>query len=201
MRSLLFLGGGLLIGVGVAWGEAYVSTGKKLQAEFEVSLESHKRVLERAAESYLRDKAEAPAATEEDLDKGDSSEDAITVGGEMVVETPTPEYVQQYVEQAQSYAAPENFVDVSPLQFIEAEDFEEEDDGRAKEQIQLFFGEGDPYFVQDGMVIEDWAEKIGDNIMVDFYQRFPPGSAEDQVLYIRNSIRGEDYEIVKLVVP
>jgi hypothetical protein len=188
MRSLLFVGGGILIGAGLTWAEAQFSAEKRAREHYHQQLESHKRVMNLSQTLNEQWVSEAPVKEEHDL----------TVGGEMVVEQPIqeapPEYVQAYVEQANQYADPDTFVQEASYEFISEDDYAE-DDGRAKEIIQVFMGEGEPYYVQDGMVIEDWAEKIGPNILVAFYQQFPPEFKGDRVLYVRNNQLDEDYEV------
>ena len=53
----------------------------------------------------------------------------------------------------------------------------------------------EPSFYIDGQEINDWDEKLGDSILIDFYRLVPPGIA--QVLYVRNHKTDEDYEVVR----
>jgi hypothetical protein len=193
MRSLLFVGGGLLIGAGLSWGEARVWVEKKrreLENEAELTV---LRTLEAIGKSSLGD-AEAPAETEEELTF--SPEGAILEQEQ----TLPPGYVEEYVQKAAVYGDSAHMVQSQPMEIIDDEQYSEED-GRAKEQIQVFMGEGEPYFVQDGMVIEDWQEKIGDNILVMFYQNFTPDHTEPRVIYVRNNDRGEDFEVLQEMGP
>ncbi len=199
--SLIGAGVGIIVGGFLAWAEATYSAEHRAKDRYEEQLETHKRVLQRAHEQALRSRmAEAPVDTEGELEiklSGDDlplpdADDTIKVGGEMVIETPLP---PDYVGTAAMYADPGTFIadgKVLSLEYIEAEDYEEED-GRAKEQITIFMGD-EPIFVMDGESIENWAELIGDHILVDFYQKIPPGE-QDRVLYVRNHRRDEDYEV------
>lgn len=187
MRSLFLVGGGILIGVGLSYADATVRAEKRLR---DTEAQKWKEWVE--ALPKIDYDIETPLETEEEL----------TFNAEgSVLETPVapPEYVQEYVERAGVYGDAAHFVEETKLEIITDEDYHEED-GRAKELIQIFMGEGDPYFMQDGAMIDDWGEKIGENILVMFYQNFSP-DAKDRVVYIRNNQRGEDYEITQEMVP
>lgn len=222
------LGGGLIFGALLAHAEATSTAEIRSKNRYEEQLELHKRILQRAHEDFLRGQlAEHPVETEDELvvdgiyvydlqgnkdprlvelERQDAenraakfllSED-VKVGGEIIAETPIAP--PDYVGTASLYADPGTFINgeqVLSLEYIEAEDYEEED-GRAKEQITIFMGGDEPIFVMDGEPIENWAELIGDHILVDFYQRVPPGE-QDRVLYVRNHKRDEDYEVWQTV--
>lgn len=217
MRSLMFLGGGLLIGVGVAWGEATRSAEQRANERIAEEVAMHKRVLEKAAEQYLYNKSEAPAETEDELDEfgrrdgdeklmsvsmnrpdgldeADTSEDAIKVGGEMTVETPVQEISPEYLATAHDYSDMPLSQAGPELEYITEDEFAEED-GRDKEQILIHMGETEPLFITAGVVVPDWSEKISPNILVDMYQKCPPGT--DKVLYVRNHRTDTDYEVVQ----
>jgi hypothetical protein len=196
MRSLLFLGGGLLIGVGISWGEATRRAEQSAKKRYSEQLATHKAVLQRSAERYIINQtfvAEKPAATEEELVDNSSKhiieDDVITVGGEMTVASP------EYVEAATQYSEQNIFhVDsAESIAYIEAEDYEEED-GRPKEQISIMLGGDEPLFLMDGQPVENWAELIGEQIIRDFYRLTP--DARDRVLYVRNHKRDEDFEVI-----
>jgi hypothetical protein len=80
------------------------------------------------------------------------------------------------------------------VSYIEEEEYQD-DDGRLKEQILVFMDEYNPVFLEAGQPIDDWAEKIGDSIIVDFYRLVPPGV--EPVLYVRNHRTGVDYEVIR----
>ena len=193
MRSLMFVGGGILIGAGLVWGDSRVWIEKKrreLEQEAELTV---LRTLEAIGKSSLGD-AETPAETEEELTFNEAGSIL-----EQEVETVPPGYIQEYVQQANSYSDGAHMTQPEPMEIIDDEMYAEED-GRAKEQIQVFMGDGEPYFVQDGMVIDDHVEKIGDNILVMFYQNFGP-DAKERIIYIRNHSRGEDFEVIQEMGP
>jgi len=191
MRSLMLVGGGILIGAGLAWTEAHFSAEKKIRdAEA-----NHWRVWSENLESNSVVMAEAPAETEEEL----------IFNAEGAVLTPESNplphgYIEEYVEKAAVYGDSAHILQPQPMEIIDDDQYSEED-GRAKEQIQVFMGDGDPYFVQDGIVIEDWQEKIGDNILVMLYQNYPPDFKGARVVYVRNHERGEDFEILQEMGP
>lgn len=183
--------GGLLTGAGIgyAWAQAEAET--KARKKYEAYSASLSRAMELARQQI----AEKPATSEEELDTIFSDDKELTVGGEMVVEVPiaTPDYIAA----ATQYASQDTFVPEMEysISYIEDEEYND-DDGRPKEQISILMGsDAVPLFMQDGQVIEDWAEKIGDSILVDFYKRVPPGA--ERVLYVRNSARDEDYEVIQ----
>jgi hypothetical protein len=209
MRSLLLVGGGILIGVGLSYTEATIRAEKKIR-EAEADLWNQwVSNLEPLME------AESPAETEMHLihpncfdSMGnrlyEPPEEELTFSPEGSIleqeQTLPPGYVEEYVQKAAVYGDSAHMVQSQPMEIIDDEQYSEED-GRAKEQIQVFMGEGEPYFVQDGMVIEDWQEKIGDNILVMFYQNFTPDHTEPRVIYVRNNDRGEDFEVLQEMGP
>lgn len=79
------------------------------------------------------------------------------------------------------------------MSYLEEEDFLDED-GRMKNRIDIFITDGSPIFVLEGEQIEDWADRIGANILLDMYKLVPPGL--DKILYVRNNRTDEDYEVV-----
>lgn len=207
MRSLLFLGGGLLIGTGLSWGEATRVAERRANQRVIDEVASHKRVLEKAAEKYLADIVpEGPALTEEELmkpgeissllDGPDTSDDAIKVGGEAILTTSITEIgpSTDYLNLAHDYSSVPTSAPERELEYIEEEEYDEED-GRLKEEILIHMGETEPLFISEGVVMMDWHEKISPNILVDIYQMCPPGS--DKVLYVRNHRNGTDYRVVQ----
>lgn len=200
MRGLLLVGGGILIGVGLSYGDATLRAEKKAREEYDESLKAHMEAIRKVRDrSTLK---EAPAAEEADLDAADTSEDAIKVGGEMTFEVPAesanPYWVPPEVQEAANeYAAPDNFIDgMVALQYIDEDEYHDED-GREKEQVLVHRSEdGEPLFLSDGVVVGDWKTVLGPNILVAFYQKFPPGSSETQVLYVRNNVNDVDYEVL-----
>jgi len=195
MRALMYIGGGILIGVGLAYGEATIRAEKSARERYDEALESHMKAVDFSEELREQWMTEAPAASEEEL----------TFNAEGAVLTqesnPLPHgYIEEYVEKASVYGDSAHILQPQPMEIIDDDQYSEED-GRGKEQIQVFMGDGEPYFVQDGMVIEDWQEKIGDNILVMFYQNFGPDHAGARVVYVRNHERGEDFEVFQELGP
>lgn len=199
MRSLLFLGGGILIGAGLVHVEARVYAEKQAAEKLKEEVASHKRVLEMAAENFLADRiSEAPVETESELDQDapDTSDDSIKVGGEMVQETSlssvTPS--SEYLQTAQDYSEISVNDPIVPVQYISSDDYDEED-GRAKEQILIHMGEDQPLFICEGIVVENWQSLISPNILVDMYSMCPPGT--EKILYVRNHLTDTDYEVIQ----
>ncbi len=201
MRGLLLVGGGILIGVGLSYGDATLRAEKKAREEYDEALKAHMEAIRKVRDRPVS--KETPAAEETDLDGPDMSDDAITVGGEMTFEVNASDAANPYwvapevQEAANEYAAPGNFVDgVVALQYIDEDEYHDED-GREKEQVLVHRSEdGEPLFLSDGIVMGDWKTVLGPNILVAFYQKFPPGSSETQVLYVRNNVNDVDYEVL-----
>ena len=193
MRALLLVGGGILIGVGLSYADAAIRAEKKVR---EVQEEYWaKRVKDKLEVHQHFYESEAPAEHEHEL--------TFNMEGAVLTQESNPlphGYVEEYVEKAAVYGDSAHILQPQPMEIIDDDQYSEED-GRAKEQIQVFMGDGEPYFVQDGLVIEDWQEKIGDNILVMFYQNFPPDFTGARVVYVRNHERGEDFEILQEMGP
>ena len=83
--------------------------------------------------------------------------------------------------------------------YLEQEDYEDDDD-RVKRQITIMPGDDGmtPVFVMDDIEIADWEERIGSNILRDFYSLVPP-DVVPAVLYVRNNVTQEDYEVIREV--
>lgn len=82
--------------------------------------------------------------------------------------------------------------------YLEEEDYQDEDE-RAKHQITIMPNhEGQPVFVMNDIEIADWEERIGSNILRDFYSLVPP-DVVPAVLYVRNNVTQEDYEVIREV--
>jgi hypothetical protein len=211
MRGLLFLGGGLLLGVGFAHTEAAVIAEKRAQERFDEQLESHKRVLQMATEDFLGREVDGPFDTEADLfdengkderqrflDAAEDGPDAIKVGGEIIIETKLSDLTPSadYLATARDYSGPTGpSVELSGVEYITEDEYGEED-GRAKEQILIHMGADEPLFINEGIIVPDWRELISPNILVDMYQRVPPGT-ENRVLYVRNNRNDTDYEVIQ----
>lgn len=188
------VGSGIIAGVSLAWGEAARRAEKKANERVIEEVAQHKRVIEMAAESYLNRKnaeTDGPFETEEELDEPDTLDDAIKVGGQMTVET---QIAPDYLQHARDYSDMPLASPVRELEYITEDEYTEED-GRDKEQILIHMGETEPLFVSAGVVVPNWHELISPNILVDMYQRCPPGT--DKVLYVRNNRNDTDYEVIQ----
>lgn len=196
MRSLLFVGGGILIGVGLTWTEAYISAENRHRNHYDSAIDAHKRAMDEALKLAQERQAETPVETEAELT---FNEEGSILETNVRGNVPAG-YIEEYVQKASVYGDPSHFQPGNqPIEFID-DDTYSEDDGNSKEIIQVFMGDGEPYFVQDGIVITDWKEKLGENILVAFYQNFGP-NAEERVLWVRNNTLNEDYEVVQEMGP
>lgn len=127
-----------------------------------------------------------------------------SAGGELTREDEdgAPEYINHYkkaLEKTEIQDTPvELFVDGGindyGVSYIEEDEYFEED-GRFKGQIILVQDGNSPTFFMDGVQIQDWAERVGDSIAVDFYNLVPPNAPP--ILYVRNHKRDEDYEVTR----
>lgn len=209
-----YLAGGILIGFGAAYvalearfRKEYDEKAKSLHETYEfVKSLNHNEVAYGTEQSYELEDAIASMESEpqednvrhlESVKVHDISvvEESIFPGGEIQVQPETTNYhkavkaVETPVEQFVSGG-----VNDYGVSYIEEEEYQE-DDGRAKEQIVIMMDEHNPLFLQDGVPIDDWDQKVGDSIIVDFYRLVPPGV--EPVLYVRNHRTDVDYEVVR----
>jgi hypothetical protein len=197
--------GWFLIGAGVgAVGGRYAVEGA-IRKEYEESSKALIRAMERTRVVVTR---ETPAATEEEL------ETKVEIGPEGEAsasndEDPPP-YINHYAKAvAERRVAVESsdptketpvemFVDGGindyGISYIEEDEYLEED-GNFKGQITLVLNDNSATFFMDGVQIQDWDERVGDSILVDFYRLVPPNAPP--VLYVRNHKRDEDYEVTR----
>jgi hypothetical protein len=110
-----------------------------------------------------------------------------------------PQYVNHYRKALAAKDTPvEMFVDGGindyGCSYIEEDEYDEED-GRFKGQITIVMADMEPSFFMDGVQINDWAERVGESILVDFYRFVPPEAPP--ILYVRNHKRDEDYEVTR----
>lgn len=83
------------------------------------------------------------------------------------------------------------------ISYLEAEEFEDEGDGFQKFNVSFVMDGINHQFFLDGVQMDDWDERLGDSIVVDFMKFFqiaPAGTPP--VLYVRNHKRVEDYEVI-----
>lgn len=200
--SAAFAAGGL---IGAAIG--VILTEDKYRKEYQEAAASMRHAME-LARVINAEVVETPAETEEELDEGETilvSPDAIEVpeeqeadkpydaaGGLVAIEDFKPSHVNPYHEAVHA-------LDQDPTwSYIEEEEYQD-DDGNDKSQITIIMDEHNPIFLENGGQIGDWAEKIGDNILRDFYVLAPP--SETQVLFVRNNTTDTDYEVIKEIAP
>lgn len=216
-RMFYWVGVGSAFAAGVISGVAGVRVAleKKLRTEYAEREEMMQRAYEQALEMGLAEK-EAPEGDVEDgvidtlhqleisLDEMPNAfgEGILTVGGDIVKEgEPEEKTVNPYHRAVEATAtAHEVFVDGAVndygVSYIEEEDYLDED-GRFKGKIDILMdGENEVLFVMDGQPIDDWTDRIGESILVDFFKLVPPGV--DPILYVRNHRTDEDYEVVRV---
>lgn len=215
MRYWIGVAGGIGIGAigGFIAGMAYIE--EKVRKEYVEANASYKRALDMARK--IEDKKEE--TLEEFAESIDFNEvavhpgEAMLIGGPIVAPVKTdeeglPEDVKkvEYNPQESLGYKPK---DVNPYHealegiedeekhftYLEEEDYQDEDDGFDKGQIEILMDGDNPVFLENGGEITDWAVKIGENIMRDFYTMVGPG--EPQVLYVRNHQMETDYEVIR----
>lgn len=216
--------GGFISGAGVGFLIGVQAVERHFQKKYEESQKALIGALERQQHT-INQYIEAPALLEEHLidaantvrDQLLESQDAQTEGPVVVSSMETaqakvdeafagaqgeeapPEYINHYAKAiAATETGHELFVSGGVndygVSYIEEDDYDE-DDGRFKGQIAIVMDEHNPSFFMDGVQINDWAERVGDSILVDFYQLVPPNAPP--ILYVRNHKRDEDYEVTR----
>lgn len=82
--------------------------------------------------------------------------------------------------------------------YIDREEFES-DDTRVKCLVEMHFVAGELHFLCDSEPMDDWSDRLGPNILPDFFTQLSPD--DEQVLYVRNERTGEDFEVVRVANP
>lgn len=207
-----WLGVGSSFAIGVITGIVglRVDLERKLRAQYAEREEMMQRAYEQALEMGLAEKEE-PTRTIDEIELLELSLDAtpnafgegiLTVGGDIVREGEPEETVNPYHRAVEATptdidAFVEGAISEQGISYIDEEDYLDEEDGRAKGKIDLIInGDDPPLFLEDGIPIDDWAEKVGESIVVDFYKLVPPGI--EPILYVRNHRTDEDYEVVRV---
>lgn len=194
-------GAGTLIGIGLG----AILTEDKFRKEYKESTASFQRAMELV---HKAPQSEPPAESEEELVRSDDKklDVTITVDTEKFAEgvEKAKEEVHNITGLPASEFKPqaENPYHVAlekpaaSWTYLEAEDYEEED-GRYKGQITILPDDEtqQPIFIENGIQISNWEEKIGGSILRDFYTMVKPGQAP--VLYVRNNVTDEDYEVIR----
>jgi hypothetical protein len=192
---VLTAAGGVVLGIAI--------TEEKARKKYEEANASYRRAVELAQNM----KGDKPAATEEELDtplfEGPVEVTNLSLDAEPNVWGGTLKIIpeeerNQYHKAISATETPHNlFVDGAVndygVSYIEEEEYQEED-GRYKGQLTLTINDGEPEVFMDGVMIDDWDERVGQSIVVDFTQLVPPGI--NPVLYVRNHTRDEDYEVI-----
>jgi hypothetical protein len=205
------VGSSFLIGVITGVAGVRVALEQKLRKEYAEREEMMQAAYEQALAMGLQEKEQPTLELAEielleiSLDETPNAfgEGILTVGGDIVKqsEEEKAETVNPYHRALSAQETPvELFVDGGVndygVSYIDPEDYEDED-GRFKGKIDILMdGEHDAIFIMDGEPISDWAERIGDSILVDFFKLVPPGI--EPVLYVRNHRTDEDYEVVRV---
>lgn len=210
LASILKVAGGISIGVGIGTQWARAELDRYYRKKGEEFVSQQYRAMQTAwTDREMAEANRTPAKTEAELDQekidknmvewdisnnkpedqADTSPDAIRVGGEAIL----AQEAQAYVQQAAEYGGPTM---IDGITYIDEDTYGEEEDGYAKEQITIYLqaGNEEPIFVNGGETITNWAELIGETILVDFFRKFLPNETE-RVLYVRNHGRNEDYEV------
>ena len=95
-----------------------------------------------------------------------------------------------YVDLVGEVSEPDQDIYEKDVHYID-QDLYFDDDDRDKLQIDILSDDGDFWFLLNGQRIEDWPDRIGPDIL--FHVLVSPG--DDRVIYVRNNLRNEDYEV------
>lgn len=115
-----------------------------------------------------------------------------------VANEPVKNQYHQALEHAQEEAPElvvEGGVNDYGISYIDEDDYLDEEDGRYKGKIEILMTENGPQFTMEGDPLENWEQKVGDSILVDMYNKCPPGT--EGILWVRNHRTNEDYEVVR----
>lgn len=197
--------GGVLVG----WTACRVKIEGKVREEYKVSQKAFQNAMRLASQT----EPEAPVENEIDLfkdvppppvEKPDFSDIEVTDNQGTVIVSGEIEQTDNPYHKAVASTIIETPVEVFVdggindygMSYIEEEDYLDED-GRLKLKIDIFMDDFQPRFMMDGQPCDDWDKRVGDSILVDFYNLVPPGA--EPVLYVRNHRTDEDYEVVRVV--
>lgn len=198
IKGILTFTGGALVG----FGAAYLALEDRFGKTYAEMVASNQRAYEKA-------KGMKPVV-EREVDEAqliaDMEDDAVTPVPH-IVPTPT-EYIAPREGTSKATHNPyhqavsavetssEDFVAGSPtvygVSYIEEEEYMDED-GRDKFKVDIIIQDTDPIFILDGVPMENWAERVGDSVLLDMFNHCPPGTP--QILYVRNHRTDEDYEV------
>ena len=195
MRFLVGVVAAFGAGLGIGAGLALVIKEDQLKKEYKESTESFMRAIRAAQQTevhvHVNEGEEIPLQTAVKRDPDNPASDYVGKAIKVTeVDNFTPEDANPYhVAVAQPQPS---------WTYLEEEDYQDEDD-RVKRQITIMPNhEGQPVFVMNDIEIADWEERIGSNILRDFYSLVPP-DVVPAVLYVRNNVTQEDYEVIREV--
>lgn len=201
------------IGIIVGYSAAIVKAENKSRAKYKEEVESMARAFEIALDANRHmETTKRVELKEEEIDFNEYSSFVETPPSQEVLNTPLAEVQPEFVitkdepsenDYHKAMAAVETPVEQFVaggvndygVSYIEPEDYLE-DDGRVKYRVDLLMDEHRPIFLMDGQPIDDWDVRLGDSILLDFYNLVPPGV--DPVLYVRNHRTSEDYEVTRV---
>lgn len=189
-------GAGTLIGVALG----IISTEQKARAKYNESTQSFIRAMELARNNKPANvEVHITGSTEEFGTSLAEARESVEPLREKINATPIKQSDVGDFSPASENPYHETLAKPSPSwTYLEEEDYHDED-GRYKGQITIMPNEsGNPIFVENDIEITDWETKIGSNILRDFYTLVEP-NANPPVLYVRNNLTEEDYEVIKEV--
>lgn len=172
-----------------------LATEEKIRKEYEESARAYRR----AMELVKVPEGTAPEETEEDLETNTVVQRFET--DQLIFDVKSTDYGPApsnpyHTAMAATETPVKQFVEGGVndygISYIEEDEFLE-DDGRYKGHITFVMDAYNPTFFLDGEKIDDWDQRLGDSIVVDFTQHVPPGV--NPVLYVRNHKTDEDYEV------
>ncbi len=220
--QVMYAVGGTLIGGAVGFLLGRASIEAQVRTEYEESTKAYRRAMEIRRINELAETVQPPAATEEELITIESKQvvegSVINItpegGLNMITKDETPKdhlvpirpedhkenpyHVALTAEETTIDAFVDGVANAEGIAYIEEDEFLQNEDERFKGQIIISLDENNiPEFFMGGVLIHDWAQRVGSSILVDMFQRVPQGI--DPVLYVRNHRTDEDYEVIREV--
>jgi len=190
-------GAGTLIGTGLG----ILLVEDKLKKEYKEATASHWRAVQAA-----KIDAETPSLEEQDLIYIHGQDEPLTqLDGGSIEEVKTddlPVVNQTLTKPPQTdnpyHVAVEQTLDnniYASYAELSSDDYYDEDDGRAKEQVTMLFSDGEPLFFMNGAELEvsDAMDMVGSTIVDDMRKSVGEG---EPTLYVRNNQTGVDYEVI-----
>lgn len=180
-------------GLGIGYAIGSVVTDNRLAAEYQESARSYRRAMDMTRSVNLD---ESPVESEAELAVDASGTHVEVFDINKVSFKPAqanPYHVAPIIPDEPVGVVPDGQPNEHGIAYIEEDDFAEAD-GRFKGLITIVMDPREPTFFMDGQMIDDWANRLGPNIVADFRAMVPTGIL-NPTLYVRNFNTDEDYEV------